>query len=188
MPRPDRTRAAAPASLPVRPVRPGLVAVLGAATAVLALTVTPARATPGDSLTLCASQYTPSGYVDVSWGTSSSCGSGSAPNRKQVTEVAGYGAGTTVDFCHSSIPPAGWVETAIFYSSSCQYNVNPGFTRNAGRMLQLAGYPIGTYVSACANTLPPSGWTPRSEYYDSNCQSGPNPSTGKNAWQLQRIS
>ncbi|WP_234334795.1 hypothetical protein [Streptomyces sp. NRRL S-118] len=99
--------------------------------ACLFLAAPPSHAAPGDVTTVCASTLTPAGFVDVSWGTSLSCGSGSAPNIKQIKQLTGLAVGTTVNACASTYPPAGWVQTSTYYTSSCRYSVVPSFNPNA---------------------------------------------------------
>ncbi|WP_228982094.1 hypothetical protein [Streptomyces sp. DH12] len=102
-----------------------------ASAACLLLSASPALAAPGDVTTVCASVLTPTGHVDVSWGTSLSCGSGSAPNVKQIKQLTGLPVGTTVNACASTYQPAGWVQTSSYYTSSCRYSVVPSFNPNA---------------------------------------------------------
>jgi len=98
----------------------------------LAAATPPAHAAPGEVQTVCASTLTPTGWVDVSWGTSLTCGSGSAPNIKQIKQLTGLPVGTTVNACASTYPPAGWVQTgSSYYSSSCRYSAVPSFNPNA---------------------------------------------------------
>ncbi|ATZ28840.1 hypothetical protein ACFZBM_22020 [Streptomyces lavendulae] len=105
---------------------------LAGAAAMFALTAAPAHAAPGDVTTSCASVVTPTGYVDVSWGYSASCGTQSFnPNIKQIKQLTGLPVGTVVQACGSTYQPAGWIQTASYYSSSCVYAANGGFNNNA---------------------------------------------------------
>ncbi|MGW6689966.1 hypothetical protein [Streptomyces sp. NPDC054961] len=105
---------------------------LAGAAAMFALTAAPAHAAPGDVTTSCASVVTPSGFVDVSWGYSNSCGTQSfSPNIKQIKQLTGLPVGTVVQACGSTYQPFGWVQTASYYSSSCVYTSNPSFNNNA---------------------------------------------------------
>lgn len=105
--------------------------VLLAPAAWLALAASPAAAAPGEVQTVCASTLTPSGWVDVSWGNSISCGSTTAPNIKQIKQLTGLPVGTTVNACASTYQPAGWVQVSTYYSSSCRYSVVPSLEPNA---------------------------------------------------------
>ncbi|MGW6859374.1 hypothetical protein [Streptomyces xanthophaeus] len=107
------------------------MALLGTA-ALFALTAAPAHAAPGDVTTSCASVLTPAGFVDVSWGYSSSCGTQSfSPNIKQIKQLTGLPVGTVVQACASTYQPAGWIQTQSYYTSSCVYSSNPSFNNNA---------------------------------------------------------
>ncbi|MFH8371769.1 hypothetical protein [Streptomyces sp. NPDC018031] len=97
----------------------------------LGMSAPAAMAAPGDVQTVCASSLTPDGWVDISWGTSLSCGSGTAPNIKQIKQLTGLPVGTTVNACASTYQPAGWVQTSTYYTSSCRYSVVPSFNPNA---------------------------------------------------------
>ncbi|WP_143177599.1 hypothetical protein [Cystobacter ferrugineus] len=82
--------------------------------------------------TVCASTLTPSGWVDIQWWNSASCGSTFAPNIKMIQEVASLPVGTTITACASTYPPPGWVQTgASFYRSTCRYSVVPSLDPNA---------------------------------------------------------
>ncbi|MEU0156585.1 hypothetical protein [Micromonospora fulviviridis] len=77
----------------------------------------------------CASSIAPSGWVDVSWYYTSSCGTGSfTPNAHTIKQLAGYPVGTTTLACGSSIAPPGWVDVSWYYTSSCGTG---SFTPNA---------------------------------------------------------
>ncbi|MGW7025820.1 hypothetical protein ACWGFX_01255 [Streptomyces xanthophaeus] len=107
------------------------MALMGTA-ALFALTAAPAHAAPGDVTTSCASVLTPTGFVDVSWGYSSSCGTQSfSPNIKQIKQLTGLPVGTVVQACASTYQPAGWIQTQSYYTSSCVYSSNPSFNNNA---------------------------------------------------------
>lgn len=119
-------------------LRTTCMAFAGAA-AMLALTAAPAHAAPGDVTTSCASVLTPSGYVDVSWGYSSSCGTQSfSPNIKQMKQLTGLPVGTLVQACASTYQPAGWVQTRAYYSSSCVYSSTPSFNNNAWQLKRVS--------------------------------------------------
>jgi hypothetical protein len=105
---------------------------LAGAAAMFALATAPAHAAPGDVSTSCASVLTPNGYVDVSWGYSSSCGTQSFnPNLKQIKQLTGLPVGTVVQACASTYQPVGWVQTSSYYSSSCRYSAVPSLSHNA---------------------------------------------------------
>lgn len=95
-----------------------------------ALATTPAGAAPGDTLNVCASTLTPSGWVDTQWWNSGSCGPTFSPNAKQMKDLNGYPVGTQVNACASTYPPAGWTITSSYYSSSCRYAAVPTFNPN----------------------------------------------------------
>ncbi|MFD3761709.1 hypothetical protein [Streptomyces sp. NPDC058622] len=112
---------------------------LAGAAAMFALTAVPAHAAPGDVSTSCASVLTPTGYVDVSWGYSSSCGTQSfSPNIKQIKQLTGLPVGTVVQACASTYQPVGWVQTGSYYSSSCVYSSNPSFNNNAWQLKRVS--------------------------------------------------
>ncbi|MEU3752730.1 hypothetical protein AB0H17_08150 [Streptomyces olivoreticuli] len=112
---------------------------LAGAAAMFALTAAPAHAAPGDVTTSCASALTPAGYVDVSWGYSSNCGTQSfSPNIKQIKQLTGLPVGTVVQACASTYQPAGWVQTGSYYSSSCVYSSNPSFNNNAWQLKRVS--------------------------------------------------
>ncbi|MGW0765445.1 hypothetical protein [Streptomyces sp. NPDC002676] len=114
------------------------MALVGAA-AMFALTAAPAHAAPGDVTTSCASVLTPTGYVDVSWGYSISCGTQSfSPNIKQIKQLTGLPVGTVVQACASTYQPAGWVQTNSYYSSSCVYSSTPSFNNNAWQLKRVS--------------------------------------------------
>ncbi|MFI9584040.1 hypothetical protein ACIHCQ_19845 [Streptomyces sp. NPDC052236] len=105
---------------------------LAGAAAMFALATAPAHAAPGDVSPSCSSVLTPTGYVDVSWGFSSSCGTQSFnPNLKQIKQLTGLPVGTVVQACGSTYQPAGWIQTASYYSSSCRYSAVPSLSNNA---------------------------------------------------------
>ncbi|MEU8824535.1 hypothetical protein [Streptomyces sp. NPDC048636] len=100
--------------------------------AVTAIGMGTASAAPGDTMTMCGSQLTPSGYVDTQWWNSAGCGSGTfSPNTKQIKQLTGYPVGTQVNACASTWPPAGWTITNTFYNSACRYSVVPSFDPNS---------------------------------------------------------
>ncbi|MGW1139621.1 hypothetical protein [Streptomyces zhihengii] len=101
------------------------------AAAALAFTASPATAAPGDTLNMCASALTPSGWVDVQWWNSSGCGSGFTPNSKQIKDLQGYPVGTQVNACASTWPPAGWTIVSTYYTSSCRYSAVPSLDPNS---------------------------------------------------------
>ncbi|NSL42871.1 hypothetical protein [Streptomyces sp. 8P21H-1] len=103
---------------------------LAAAGAAVTLTAAPAAAAPGDTLSICHSQLTPSGWADVSWSSSSQCG-GFEPNRKQIKQLDGYPIGTEVAICASTLQPAGWIQIREYYSQSCRYSSVPSLNNNA---------------------------------------------------------
>ncbi|MER8044491.1 hypothetical protein [Streptomyces sp. NPDC094032] len=112
-------------------IRTTTMALAGAA-AMFALSAAPAQAAPGDVTTTCASTATPSGYVDVSWGYSASCGTQNFdPNIKQIKQLTGLPIGTVVQACGSTYYPVGWTATSSYYSSSCVAWPNSGFNNNA---------------------------------------------------------
>ncbi|MFI8943956.1 hypothetical protein [Streptomyces syringium] len=114
------------------------MALVGAA-AMFALTAAPAHAAPGDVTTSCASILTPTGFVDVSWGYSSSCGTQSFnPNIKQIKQLTGLPVGTVVQACASTYQPAGWVQTSSYYSSSCRYSATPSLNHNAWQLKRVS--------------------------------------------------
>lgn len=110
---------------------------LGVAAAALALT-TPAQAAPGDTATICSSSLTPSGWVDVQWWNSFSCGSTFNPNIKQIKQAAGMPVGTVLNVCSSTLPPAGWVTVSSFYSSSCRYSAVPSLNNNSWQIKRVS--------------------------------------------------
>ncbi|MBD0690831.1 hypothetical protein [Streptomyces sp. CBMA123] len=119
-------------------LRTTCMAIAGTA-AMLALTAAPAQAAPGDVTTVCGSTLTPTGYVDVSWGYSSSCGTQSfSPNIKQIKQLTGLPVGTVVQACGTTYPPAGWVQTSSYYSSSCVAWSNPSFNNNAWQLQRVS--------------------------------------------------
>ncbi|MEW2136576.1 hypothetical protein AB0892_08220 [Streptomyces sp. NPDC005409] len=112
---------------------------LAGAAAMFALTAAPAQAAPGDVTTSCSSVLTPTGYVDVSWGYSSSCGTQSfSPNIKQIKQLTGLPVGTVVQACASTYQPAGWIQTGSYYSSSCVYSSTPSFNNNAWQLKRVS--------------------------------------------------
>ncbi|MFE2107466.1 hypothetical protein ACFXAF_16545 [Kitasatospora sp. NPDC059463] len=111
---------------------------VGCAAAALTLTATTAHAAPGDIQTVCGSQLTPSGWVDVQWWNDFSCGSTFSPNTKKIEQVDGLPIGTTLNVCASALPPAGWVQLSEFYSSSCRYSVSPSFNNNSWQIKRVA--------------------------------------------------
>ncbi|MEU9046963.1 MULTISPECIES: hypothetical protein [unclassified Kitasatospora] len=119
-------------------LRTTCMAIAGTA-AMFALTAAPAQAAPGDVTTVCGSTLTPTGYVDVSWGYSSSCGTQSfSPNIKQIKQLTGLPVGTVVQACGTTYPPAGWVQTGSYYSSSCVAWSNPSFNDNAWQLKRVS--------------------------------------------------
>ncbi|MBP2400561.1 hypothetical protein [Streptomyces syringium] len=114
------------------------MAFVGAA-AMFALTAAPAQAAPGDVTTSCASVLTPTGFVDVSWGYSSSCGTQNfSPNIKQIKQLTGLPVGTVVQACASTYQPAGWIQTSSYYSSSCRYSATPSLSHNAWQLKRVS--------------------------------------------------
>lgn len=111
---------------------------LGFTAATLALTMSPAQAAPGDVTNVCSSTLTPSGFVDVQWWNSFSCGSSFDPNMKQIKQLAGLPIGTTVNACASTYPPAGWVQVSSYYNSSCRYSSVPSFNNNAWQLKRVS--------------------------------------------------
>ncbi|MEU1071244.1 MULTISPECIES: hypothetical protein [unclassified Streptomyces] len=97
---------------------------------------TPANAAPGDTLNMCASTLTPTGWVATQWWNSAGCGSGFSPNSKRIMQLTGYPVGTRVNACASTYPPAGWTITSTFYNSACRYSVVPSFDPNAWTLVR----------------------------------------------------
>lgn len=122
----------------MRRLRSACLAFAGTA-AMFALSAAPAQAAPGDVSTSCASVLTPAGYVDVSWGYRSSCGTQSfSPNVKQIKQLTGLPVGTVVNACASTYQPAGWVQTSSYYTSSCVYSSVPSFNHNAWQLKRVS--------------------------------------------------
>ena len=94
------------------------------------------QAAAGDTANVCSSTLTPSGWVDVQWWNSSSCGSTFAPNAKQIKQLTGYPVGTRVNACSSAYPPAGWSITSSFYSSACRYSAVPSLDNNSWTLVR----------------------------------------------------
>ncbi|MFJ3788851.1 hypothetical protein [Kitasatospora sp. NPDC090091] len=112
---------------------------LGATAAALTLSMTTAHAAPGDTVNMCGSSLTPSGYVDVQWWNSAGCGSGTfTPNSKKIMQLTGYPVGTVVNACASTWPPAGWVQVSEFYSSGCNYSAVPSFGKNSWQLKRVS--------------------------------------------------
>ncbi|MFB7470333.1 hypothetical protein [Kitasatospora sp. NPDC056184] len=111
---------------------------VGCAAAALTLTTTTAQAAPGDTQNVCASQLTPSGWVDVQWWNDLSCSSTFSPNKKQIKQVAGLPIGTTLTVCASTYQPAGWVQLSSFYTSSCNYSAVPSLNNNAWQIKRVS--------------------------------------------------
>ena len=112
---------------------------LAGAAAMFALTAAPAQAAPGDVYSVCASTATPAGFVDVSWGYRSSCGTQNfSPNVKQIKQLTGLPIGTVVRACASTYQPAGWVQTSSYYTSSCVSFSNSDFNDNAWTLKRVA--------------------------------------------------
>lgn len=119
-------------------LRTAFLALSGTA-ALFAMNAAPAQAAPGDVTTVCASVLTPTGYVDVGWGYSSSCGTGSfSPNQKRIEQLTGLPVGTVVSACASTYQPAGWVQTSFYYTSSCVYSSVPSLNNNAWRLQRVS--------------------------------------------------
>ncbi|MEU3554251.1 hypothetical protein [Streptomyces fragilis] len=112
---------------------------LSGTAAMFALTAAPAHAAPGDVSVTCSSVLTPTGFVDVSWGYSSSCGTSSfAPNQKSIKQLTGLPVGTVVSACSSTYQPAGWIQTSFYYSSSCNYSSVPSLNNNAWQLKRVS--------------------------------------------------
>jgi hypothetical protein len=82
----------------------------------------------GDTVNTCSSSLTPSGWVDVQWWNTSSCGNTFVPNAKQMKQLTGYPIGTQVVACSSTYPPNGWSSTSSYFSVGCReskYNFFP---------------------------------------------------------------
>jgi hypothetical protein len=107
---------------------------LGFATAALALASAPAQAAPGDVTNVCGSTLTPSGYVDVQWWNSWSCGTTFNPNMKQIKQLTGLPVGAVVNACPSTYPPAGWAVVSSFYSNGCVYSSAPSLNNNSWQL------------------------------------------------------
>lgn len=103
--------------------RRGILARVGTAVAAVAVAVgspVPAQAAPGDTMGICASSLTPSGWVDIAHYYTSACGTGSFnKNAKTIRQIAGYPVGTSTLACGSSLTPPGWVDSAWFFRSEC---------------------------------------------------------------------
>jgi hypothetical protein len=96
----------------------------------------PSPQAAGDTANVCSSNLTPSGWVDVQWWNTFSCGNTFSPNAKQIKQLTGYAVGTHVNACSSSYPPAGWSITSSYYSSSCQYSSVPSFNNNSWTLVR----------------------------------------------------
>ncbi|TQK50862.1 hypothetical protein FBY35_1220 [Streptomyces sp. SLBN-118] len=101
------------------------------AAACLALTVPSASAAPGDTTSICYSNLTPSGWVDVQWWNTWECGVTFNPNKKKIQQVSGMPIGSTLNVCSSTLPPAGWVQVNRFYNGACQYSAVPSHDPNS---------------------------------------------------------
>ncbi|WP_405008001.1 hypothetical protein OHV13_31500 [Kitasatospora purpeofusca] len=114
------------------------VLTVGCAAAALTMTTTTAHAAPGDTLNVCSSQLTPTGWVDVQWWNDVSCGSTLNPNKKQIKQLTGLPIGTTLTVCASTYQPAGWVQLSSFYNSSCRYSSVPSLNNNAWQIKRVS--------------------------------------------------
>ncbi|GGW12114.1 hypothetical protein GCM10018980_03040 [Streptomyces capoamus] len=114
----------------MRRVRSASLALVGAA-ACIALSAPPSQAAAGDTASMCGSQLTPSGWVDIQWWNSWSCGTTFSPNMKKIEQLTGFPVGTTVNVCASTYPPAGWVQVNSYYSGGCQYSAVPSSQPNS---------------------------------------------------------
>ncbi len=94
------------------------------------------KSAAGDTLNVCSSTLTPSGWVDVQWWNSFSCGSTFDPNTRQIKQLTGYPVGTRVNACASTYPPAGWSIISSYYSSSCRYSVVPSLDNNSWTLVR----------------------------------------------------
>ncbi|MEU7259708.1 hypothetical protein AB0B21_28430 [Streptomyces rimosus] len=110
-------------------VRRAALALVGAAV-LAAVTVTPAQAEPGETKTLCRSEVTPSGWLEVRWGKSETCGATDIPNIKTITQVAGLPVGSRVEVCATMVPPEGWQPVSTSYSVDCRTSLGPGTYNN----------------------------------------------------------
>ncbi|GHF25731.1 hypothetical protein GCM10010218_03030 [Streptomyces mashuensis] len=110
--------------------RARVLALAFAAAAATAVAAAPAQAAPGDTLNVCASTLTPTGWVDTQWWTTGTC-PGSSPNSKQIKQLTGLPVGTQVNACASTYPPAGWTIRQTYWSGSCQYSPVPSLSPNA---------------------------------------------------------
>ncbi|WP_257462166.1 hypothetical protein [Archangium lipolyticum] len=70
--------------------------------------------------TICSSALTPSGWVDIQWWNSSSCGSTLDPNTKKIQQLTTLPVGSTVNACHTTYPPPGWSQVSYYFSSACR--------------------------------------------------------------------
>ncbi|MGG8405538.1 hypothetical protein ACM614_02590 [Streptomyces sp. 12297] len=111
-------------------IRTRIAALATMAVTALAIATTPAGAAPGDTQNVCASTLTPTGWVDVSWWNTASCGPTFSPNAKQMKNLIGYPVGTQVNACASTYPPAGWTIVSSYYNSSCRYSAVPSLNPN----------------------------------------------------------
>jgi hypothetical protein len=94
------------------------------------------QAAAGDTVNVCSSTMTPSGWVDVQWWNSGACGSTFSPNSKQMKDLTGYPIGTRVNACSSWYPPSGWSVVSSYYSSSCRYSAVPSFDNNSWTLVR----------------------------------------------------
>jgi hypothetical protein len=95
-----------------------IAAIIGASLMIAA----PAQAYPGEVQNICASNLTPSGWVDVQWYNTFTCGNTFNPNAKQIKQISGLPVGTTVVACASTVPPSGWSIVSFYRTNTCAYS------------------------------------------------------------------
>ncbi|WP_234440675.1 hypothetical protein [Streptomyces rimosus] len=110
-------------------VRRAAMTLVGAAV-FAAVAATPAQASPGETRTLCRSEVTPSGWVELHWGNSEACGVTNGPNTKTVKQLDGLPVGTRVEACATTVPPQSWQPVSTSYSIDCRVHMGPGTYNN----------------------------------------------------------
>ncbi|MFD7449784.1 hypothetical protein [Kitasatospora sp. NPDC059827] len=55
-----------------------------------------------------------------------------------MKQLTGLPVGTVVQACSTTYPPAGWVQTGAYYTSSCVAWSNPSFNNNAWQLKRVS--------------------------------------------------
>jgi hypothetical protein len=150
-------------------VRTALIAVAVALTTLTTLAETADAIQLGPTQNVCASTPTPSGWVDIAYSQSFSCGPMTPfKNFKVIENVTGTTPGGVISACVGP-RPSGFFPTRYSYTASCDQTAqSTSLLNSVNNLINLNGLSSGSQATIC-DLFPPPGWTLISRSRSSFC-------------------